>query len=87
MRRATTKASTNTLLYHGSGGQCFGPHPAAARQFIWDLWWTKRHWGGLFFESIIIPTVLLVLLTYKQLQATVHNYVFSLNYQNKDIYI
>jgi len=30
MQTATTKASTNTFPYHGSGGQRFGPYIAAA---------------------------------------------------------
>jgi hypothetical protein len=51
----------------------------ATRHFIWDLWWTKRHLDGLFFESIIAAE-LLVSFTYHPLEAAVHKYIYSLNY-------
>jgi hypothetical protein len=54
---------SNVIMFdwpcHGSGGSCPASHRGVPRsrpgQFMWDLWWTKWHWGRFFSEFFDFP--------------------------------
>ena len=73
MRRATTKASTNTLPYYGSGGQSFGRYPAAAVHFgfVVDKAALGRAFLRVSYHNDSVISVIYVIIYYR-LQSTIY---------------